>query len=69
MMTEIKKEEKLVNSFQINFDTQCLPNVRIFSPCMMCVHYMGGGGGGEGGRGGGGSGEGSVQYIGGGSIH
>ena len=39
MMTEIKKKKKLVNSFLINFDTECLPTV-LFTLYDVCsVHW------------------------------
>ena len=39
MMTEIEKEKKLVNSFQINFDTQCLPIVLLTLYDVCSVHW------------------------------
>ena len=41
MMTEIKKDKKLVNSFQINFDTQCLPIRGMFSTSGGCSVHQG----------------------------
>ena len=39
MMTETIKEKQLVDSFQINFDTQCLPIVLLTLYDVCSVHW------------------------------